>query len=153
MPEFLRLSTIAPHLIPPLRVAQPGVQRSIAAAVCRFTLETVHLADPQITPLLADVLTGSAPDPHSQSYLAETLEALDTRYFDLLDSVNDLGAPEAPMLELFAKARAVNAVQAGLASDPFLAAAEAIYEANAATDDLLALERIVSEHLSAPGAA
>ena len=72
-------------------------------------------------------------------------EALDAEYFDLQEKADAGKAEEAARLAAFQKARAANALHFALKlkRDSLEAAREAIYEANAATNDLDGLKAAV----------
>jgi hypothetical protein len=67
--------------------------------------------------------------------LKSLLDELDELAWDIQDEAEAGNVPWDRYSEAFARARAANSLLFALSPDPFVAATEAAYEANAATND------------------
>jgi hypothetical protein len=72
-------------------------------------------------------------------------EELDETAWDVQDKVDEGLIPEQAYLDAFSKARAVAAVGCALETDPLQAALESVYEAQAATCDLVAIRTAIRD--------
>jgi hypothetical protein len=130
-----RLELVSKPLVALLAAASPNQCRRVARAVAEFAVIRSGLQDRLIREALVQLRTG-LPDETMKTEIAALVESLDERYFDLQEAGRD-------PLAAFGRARAANAVLFAVDPDPFVAAAEAVYEASVATDDLPQLEQLV----------
>jgi hypothetical protein len=128
--------------------SEPQLQR-VAAAIAQAAVERTGLAEPAISEALEHLQGSRPPQPALQKRVADLTEQLDEEYFRLkeLEDDDDDG-PEPRVLATFSKARAAAAVAAALGAVARTAAAEAAYEAIAATDDLAYLTAVADKILS-----
>jgi hypothetical protein len=125
--ERTRLQTVAPDLDKAIAAAPAEVASSAAWAAARWAVEQVGLSHPAIAEALSGTCVGKVPALAAR---------LDKEYFAL---DNDGRAPEATVLDVFSKARAASAVEFAARGE----AAEAIYEAIIATDDIASVRSVV----------
>ncbi len=140
-----RLESRSAELSRLIEAADGDRQRRIAVRVAEAALAAVPLDEPESASALADLAAGRRGGPGMRSAAALT-ERLDDLAWDIQEKVDEGRAEQAEYLEAFRRARAVNAVVFALgADDARQAALEAAYEAEAATEDLALIRRIVDE--------
>jgi hypothetical protein len=100
--------------------------------------------DPVIAAAMDIVKTGRYDDVSRREQLDILVERLDAQQWDLQDAVAAGHADEGAYLLAFAQARAAHAVYFALDADPFIAATEAIYEAQAAIDEIDVIRAVIS---------
>ncbi len=138
-----RMELIDKALVVRLERASSSQLRAAALAACRLALERTSLTDPIIEEGLKALTAGDYGDPLLRSKLESLVNALDEIQWDLQDLLEEGRIDRATYEAAFNRARAANAVYAALDSDAFEAAADSIYEAYHATDDLAGLTGVV----------
>lgn len=126
-----------------LERASSSQLRAAALAACRLALERTGLTDPIVEEGLKALANGNYSDVLLRSKLRSLVDRLDREHWRLKELIEQGRADEPPYPSAFHKARAVNAVYAALDSDAFEAAADSIYEAYHATNDLATLAAVV----------
>lgn len=122
-----RLSSISATLHDSLRAAGPHAQRALARAVALAAIDHARLDDDRLTPLVTHLRTRSeAPDLAAAE---AAVEDLDSTAFDAQDRLDAGIGSDTDYVRAFIRARAASAAIAASDSDPFDAAAEALYEA------------------------
>src|SRR4051794_868354 len=132
--ELLQQS--APELGRRVATASPAELRRIAFTMAAVAVKASGLKHDVIDEILRT--TEGPGDEALCSTIAEIARDLDERYFELSETAENVGGDrEIPpdVTCAFRKARAASALAAALQADPRTAAAEAAYEALAATDD------------------
>jgi hypothetical protein len=109
--------------------------RRVAAAIARAVVERSNLSHPAVAQALAHLSVPFHPQPQLRARVEALAENLDEDYFRLQELSEEQRATEAQVLAAFSKARAATAVASALGEIASDAAAEAAYEAIAATDD------------------
>ncbi len=142
-----RLDLIAVDLADRIDRAPASQQRAAALAACRFALDRTGLDDRIVKEGMNALERGGYPNVLLQEKLTLLVEALDEIQWDLQEKVDAGRADQAEYLAAFSRARAAHAVYFALDPDPFVAAVESVYEANAATDDLPGLRQAVTAAL------
>jgi hypothetical protein len=130
-----RLKLIAPELSARLEQATSPQLRAVALAACRFALEHTSLADPTIKEALEALKNARYGDSGLREKLRLFVNSLDQKQWDLQDLMDEGKADQTSYLAAFQRARAANSLYCALDADDFSSATEAIYEANAATND------------------
>lgn len=128
-----------PDLVTRVRGAG-GAKRAYARAAVRAALARHELDDPRLTAALAALDAGRFGETPERAAAGHLVEELDEMAWD----EQDRGAEEEYGIA-FMRARAANAVVAALDTDPESAAYEAVYEANAALEDVPALRAALDE--------
>jgi hypothetical protein len=149
-----RLETRSAELSQLIEAADADPQRRIAVKVAEAALAAVPLDEAELAPALADLTAGRWGGAGAQAATTLT-DRLDDLAFDLQDEVDEGTAEQVEYLEAFRRARAASAVAFALDADPRNAALEAAYEAEAATENLELIRRIVNDVLGieqTPGA-
>jgi len=142
-----RLDLIDPNLCTQLEIASKPTLRRVALAACNFALTRTDLIHPLLDQALQELSSNSSPSSNLNTALEQLVESLDEEYFDLKDAAENGKTEGASWQVAFCKARAANSVYFAIGEDEYLAATEAIYEANAATEDMDTLRRVVIEAL------
>jgi hypothetical protein len=142
-----RLDLLSSDLAQKLSQVNELKLRKIASAVCEIALGYTDLKSPLIN-LTSEALEKS-PSINCSSLLVELklfIDQLDEIQWNLKEQV-DLGKETMPnYLKAFCNARIFNTLYCALDPNPYMAAAESVYEAYAATQDLAALEKIIDEN-------
>lgn len=131
-----RLINVAPDLVE-FGAGLSAVQREVVARVaaewaCRRSDAMSFLGEDRLQLLMQPTYTVTQKD---RKTLSGEMEDFDEKYFAIVDKYDGLDeAGEA--LQWFAKARATASLLYSLDSDDLLSFCEALYEAQAATDDL-----------------
>jgi len=121
--------------------------RAAALAAVRFALARTPLTEPAIAAGLAALDQRRYGDAGG---VRPELESLVNEYDQRQWTLQDEGRGDAPeYFDAFEKARAANTVYYALDPDPWLAATRAIYDAEAATNDLAGLRQEVQRVLQA----
>jgi hypothetical protein len=131
-----------------LRKADAGTLRAIARAACEFAVARAGLEDPVLKAALAVLRSGQRPSPPLAQQVEAVVNQLDDHALSIQDAVEVGEAKESSYEEAFSRARAASAVQYAFQDDPLMAAADALYEAHAATGDLGSLRDLVSRALN-----
>jgi len=130
----------APDLAASVRDADATQQRAYARAAVQAALSRHELDDPRLAAAIAALDTGRFGDTRERVAVQRLVEELDEIAWD----ERDRGA-EAEYVSAFMRARAANAVAAALDIDPATAAHRAVYEANAALDDVPVLRAALEQ--------
>ena len=119
------------------RAGEPDLRR-VAAAIARAAVERAGVSHPAITEAMAHLAVSSSAHPQLRERVRTVAGQLDADYFAVkqrYEEREDAGKSEPEVIAAFARARAASTVAAALENDARTAAAEAAYEAIAATDD------------------
>lgn len=143
----LTLDQIAPDLSVLLQRASPSQLRRIAVEVARHAMVLVRLEHPTLEGALREVEGRGVVTAVTRSKLQEIVDALDSRYFDLQEAEGQT-SEGTERAKAFRRARAANTVLFAVHDDPYEAATEGIYEANAALGEQIdLLRRLVGDLL------
>jgi hypothetical protein len=134
-----RLATIAPDIDQQLGSLSREQLRAVARNVAEWIVEVVHLEDPRLEAGLASLREMRTDVSVERRALQGLVDELDERAWDIQEDVDQGLAQESEYLVAFSMARAASAVWFALAADALEAASEAVYEAQAATGDLVSL--------------
>ncbi|MEZ2226359.1 MULTISPECIES: hypothetical protein [unclassified Microcoleus] len=145
-----RLEIIAPEQSEMLKQATISEQRNAAKAACKFAIERTSLSHPILDEGLEALEKGQCGDVSLQNKLQSLVDRLDEIQWDLQEKMGEGNIKLSDYLAAFHTARAVNSLYFALYADPFVAASEAIYEAHAATDELVTLKQKILEVFKAP---
>lgn len=140
-----RLDLLSLELAKELSHANAAKQQLIAWSTCKMALSHTRLRNSLIDQFL-DVTEGkkSVDLPVLRNELLKYAEKLDEVQWNLREEV-DNGIETMPnYLQAFTDARVINALYFALDPNPYIAAAESIYETYAATGNLLSLRNIIS---------
>jgi hypothetical protein len=143
-----RLATVAPDLAVTLERQTEERQRDVAATVSSWVIDRTGLADPRVDAALArlrDRRFGATPE---RDVLHTRAQELDQRAWEVHAQVEEDLAPRERYLAAFALARAAQTLWFALDDDALQAVLEAVYEAQAATGDLIAVRQLVESALS-----
>ena len=141
-----RLDSVSSQIVEQLRRSPQAKQRAAALAAARFALAKTAVDHADIMDALSMLETAGALSRQQMSRLGDLAFTLDDKYFRLKAAADEGSASSDDYLGAFGQARAVAAIRYCADDDPFVAAAEAIYEAALATDsrdDLLKLVEAV----------
>lgn len=144
-----RLETLSPELTAKLRRASQVEQRAASLAAGEFAVSHANVEHPVIKEALTMLRTGGVLAPEKRAEIGALAARLDEEYFDLQEAAEEGRASADEYLRLFGQARAVTAVLSAFQDHPFEAAAEAIYEAAATTDQPKDLFSVVEAVLGA----
>ncbi|MHA6844057.1 replication initiation protein [Ralstonia pseudosolanacearum] len=131
-----RLTTVAPDLVE-FGAGLSAVQRKTVAGVaaewaCRKSGAVSLLGEDRLQLMLQSAHTATQQDRQT---LSGEVEDFDEKYFAIVDKYDGLDEAGEALL-WFAKARATASLLYSLDSEDLLSFCEALYEAQAATDDL-----------------
>lgn len=143
-----RLDLLNRNLVQKISQANEKKLRKIASTACEIALSHTDIKSPLIN-LAKKELEESTPVGRSALLipLKILIDSLDEIQWNLKEQV-DLGTETMQnYLKAFCNARAINALYCALDVNPFIAAAESIYEAYAATNDLKTLEESINKIL------
>lgn len=136
----LRLSVVAPDLVGRF-VALPEVQlRNVATVVALWVVAESGLTGDRVDAALDALREGALVGESTRSGIEQLVNELDDSAWAAQES-----GDEGRYLLLFRRARAADALWSALDSDVVIAAADSVYEAQAATGDLGVVRRIVEE--------
>lgn len=139
--EF-RLETNEPDLLEALRRASVEGQRRVAEAVAVHSIEIAGVSEEVLGDARAALREGQYGAEALIGRLDAVVDRLDETQWDLRDRFESGEVSEEQYLAAFGRARAVNALRFALETDPLVAAAEAVYEALAVTDDREDIRRV-----------
>lgn len=143
MPEHqIRLDLISPELLLRLGKASKEQLREIVHSVCRLVVERTGLENEIIDEVMEILDSGSQNNDSLRVSINNFVEALDEKQWNLQELVEIGQAKKSDYFSAFSRARAANALYYALDQDPLFSAAEVIYEANAALDDLTIVETL-----------
>ncbi len=142
-----RLHSIDEGVADRLLAADVRQVRAAALASSRAAAEAVGPADRRFLDVLDQLDAGAGITAELARTIHDLAERLDAEYLDLAEASEDGGGDKRTVLHAFSLARAASSVACTLEStrDGYL---EAIYEAQAATDDWRTLRRLVEERLN-----
>jgi hypothetical protein len=130
-----RLNTVAPDLVERLEGEGDPELRRLTANVVEAALREQEVRDESVERGLDGLRNGRYGDAEDRAAVKALADRLDELAWDLQDQVDAGEAEQEDYLAAFRKARAATALWFALDPDPRTAAIEAVYEAQAATDD------------------
>lgn len=133
-----------------LKQATIAEQRNAAKVACKFAIERTSLSHPILDEGLQSLEKDRYGDFSLQNKLLSLVDRLDEIQWELQEKIGECSIELSDYLAAFHTARAVNSLYFALNADPFVAASEAIYEAHAATDELVNLKQKILEVFQAP---
>lgn len=136
----LRLSVVAPDLVERLAALPEAQLRNIATAVALWVVVESSLSGNRVDAALDALRQGALVGESTRSGIEQLVNELDDSAWAAQES-----GDEGRYLLLFRRARAADALWSALDSDVVIAAADSVYEAQAATGDLGVVRRIVEE--------
>lgn len=140
-----RLDLISKNLALKLSRADEKKQRDLAWSIGKVALTYTKIRNSLVERFL-DAAEGRlcpADLPTFRQELLNHVEELDALQWDLREDVDQGKGAVSDYLQAFADARVFNALYFALDPDPYIAAAESIYETAAASNDFPALEELV----------
>ncbi len=137
-----RLEDRAPELYSLLIGATAAELRNITLSVCEFAIRRSETSFPLMEEVIQRLQNKEPVGSQFRIDIERLAFSLDEKYLSSED-VDEGAVYDAAADRFFAQARAASAVSYGLSEDPFVAAAESVYEALAATDDVEDISRIV----------
>lgn len=138
-----RLELISPNLVKKLSQADEKILQRITSKVCEIALRQTDINSPLINQFKeSENVEGTTLIDRSslRQELKSYIDQLDEIQWDLKEQVDSGSESLENYLQAFCNARVINALYYALDANPYLAAAESIYEANAATNNLRELE-------------
>jgi hypothetical protein len=145
---WCRLSTVAVDLVELLQAQPPARLRRTAADVARLVVQRTQLVDLRIDSALAALHDGSFGDSDAYSAVQQLTKELDIIAWELQKVAEENGSSPEPYRAAFARARAAASVKSALFYDPLSAALEAVYEAQAAINDLQVIRISIDSSLA-----
>jgi hypothetical protein len=133
-----------------LKQATISELRNAAKTACQFALERTSFSHPILEEGLEALEKSQCGDVSLQNKLQSLVDRLDEIQWDLQEKMAEGSIELSDYLAAFYTARAVNSLYFALNADPFVAASEAIYEAHAATDELVTLKQKILQVLQVP---
>ncbi|MEG4802252.1 hypothetical protein QUB63_20355 [Microcoleus sp. ARI1-B5] len=133
-----------------LKQATISELRNAAKVACEFALERTSFSHPIIEEALEALEKSQCGDVSLQNKLQSLVDRLDEIQWDLQEKMGEGSRELSDYLAAFHTARAINSLYFALNADPFVAASEAIYEAHAATDELVTLKQKILQVFQAP---
>lgn len=143
-----RLSAVAPKLVEQLQLQPYERLRQAAADSARLAVRWTQLADPRLDAGLAALREGKFGDSSEHLAVQELTGELDEIAWDAQRTAEERDSSMQPYYAAFARARATASVKCALYSDPLKAALEAVYEAQAAINDRVAIRTVVDAALN-----
>ena len=134
-----RLGLVAPEVLAGLSTIPEDRLRPIALATSEWALEQSDLSSPTVDAALSALREGRIGTSPERDALSALVDELDEIAWDIQDATELGDATESSYGEAFARARAASAVLSALDADPFRAAADSLYETQAAVGDLRGL--------------
>jgi hypothetical protein len=129
-----RFESRFPELAAELQRAPIAKQRATCLAACEYAIAQTKIEHPLVMEALRKMRVGEVLSDKHERGLEELVEQLDNEYFDLAEAFDEGRASRSDYQKPFAKARAVASVLYACDPNPYNAASEAIYEADAITD-------------------
>jgi len=140
------VASIDQDLADQLERANENQLRAAALLAVRFALARIPLMEPAI----AEGLQALEEHRYGDQDVRSRVEAVVRKYDEQQWGLQEDGQGDSPAYsDAFEKARAANALYYALDPDPWLAATRAIYDTEAATEDLPGLRREVLSGLAA----
>ena len=130
-----RFESQFPELAAELQRAPIAKQRAACLAACEYAVAQTKIEHPLVIEALRMMCVGEVLSDKHKRELEELVEQLDNEYFDLAEAFEEGGISRSDYQKPFAKARAVASVLYAFDPNPYDAASEAIYEADAVTDE------------------
>jgi hypothetical protein len=124
-----------PELAAELHRAPVEKQRAACQVACEYAVTQAKIDHPLVTEARGKMRAGETISYEHRRCLESLIEQLDNEYFDLAVAFDEGNASVSDYQKPFAKARAVSSVLRAFDADPYNAASEAIYEADAVTDE------------------
>jgi hypothetical protein len=124
-----------PELAAELRRAPLEKQRVACLAACEYAVAQTKIDYPLVMEALAKMRGGEVITDKHKRELEALIEQLDNEYFILAEASDEGRGSSRDYQEPFSKARAVASVLYAFDLNPYEAASEAIYEADAVTDE------------------
>lgn len=138
-----RLELLDRDLSTLLKKASVSLQRNAALIASQFALKRTNLNNPIVDQALKAMEIGNYGDESLREKIESLVNQLDEIQWYLQEKMDAGEAELSAYLGAFQQARSVNSLYFALDADAFNAAAESIYEADAATDDLATLKQKV----------
>jgi hypothetical protein len=135
-----RLSAIAPDLAAWLERQSRERLRGAAANAAHLAVERTRLTDPRLDAALTALRNGQFGRMAEQPGVQQLADGLDAAAWNLQEKAEVGTVPHQAYCAAFRRARAAASVGFALGSDALSAALEAVYEADAATADLDAVQ-------------
>ena len=143
-----RLEIEAPDLAAKLRSSRRANLRAAATAIAKLAVEQLSVQDARIDAGLMAAAAQAWGDSPVRADLQQLTAELDEIAWDIQDHAETGATVEADYEDAFRRARAVAALYFALDIDPANAAAESVYEAIHALDDLDLVYTVVDAALS-----
>jgi hypothetical protein len=124
-----------PDLAAKLKQASVEKQRAVCLAACEYAVARAKIEDPLVMEALGKLRAREVVTIKHKRELEALVEKLDSEYFELAGAFNEGRASLDDYQEPFSKARAVASVLYAFHNNAYNAASEAIYEAEAVTDE------------------
>ncbi|WP_431836718.1 hypothetical protein [Cellulomonas sp. Y8] len=138
-----RLSVIAPDLVARFSALPEAQLRSIATAVALWAVNELSLTGERVDAALDVLREGAFAGESTRSGVEQLVSELDDRAWAAQESGDD-----GRYLLLFRRARAADSLWSALGDDVMVAAADTVYEAQAAAGDLSAVRSVVEKVIS-----
>ncbi|MBE9227300.1 hypothetical protein IQ264_17885 [Phormidium sp. LEGE 05292] len=145
-----RLELLDSDLSTLLKKASVSQQRNAALVASQFAIERTSLNDPIVAQALKAIEIGNYGDESLREKIESLVNQLDEIQWDLQEKMDAGEAELSAYLGAFQQARSATSLYFALDADAFNAATESIYEADAATDDLVTLKQRILELFKQP---
>lgn len=139
-----RLDVIAPDVSARLQHLSTKQLRQVTYTICKLALDRTDVQEPVLNEAMESLKAEQYDHVALHEQLGHLVERLDQKQWDAQDAVATGQADETTYLFAFAQARAAHAVYFALQSNAFTAATEAIYEAQAALNDIGSIHAVIS---------
>jgi hypothetical protein len=130
-----RLETISRDLADKLRRASAAKRRAASLAASEFAVVRAKIEHPLVERALEKLRAAAVLTPKDKADLGALVTQIDEEYFALQEAAEEGRANTEDYMRVFGQARAVAALTFAGGEDTLQAAAEAIYEGGATTDD------------------
>lgn len=141
-----RLQGTYPELYSRFQQAPPPARRAATLAACRYAVAQAEFDHAAVAAALTALEQGIPAPPVLKSQLEALAAGFDEEYFELQEAYEEGEASEKEYLRPFNRARALAALRFAVEGSS-AAAAEALYEALATTDDPSRLLAVIDAHL------
>jgi hypothetical protein len=145
-----RLATIAADLPARLEGQSVGKLRRVAASVAQLAIRQSGLADSGLAAALIALRDGLPGDLELRSAVQQITATLDEAAWDAQEKADEGLIDRSVYRQAFRRARAAASMGFALEPDALHAASEAVYEAQAAVADLVAVRAVVDAVLTEP---
>lgn len=145
-----RLELIAPDLARKILSSSEQSQRRVALRASIYAVDFTSLDNPIIREGLNALQLGIHGDTDLLKRLEKFINELDLIQWDLQESFEAGLTEEQDYIDAFHRARAASTLYFALLSDSREAATESVYEAIAATDELVDIEDVIDMELDNP---